>query len=41
MKDFSNLLSMEREYERIHEVCDYGIDMDEFQKIEQGYLRTM
>lgn len=41
IKEFSSLLMMEREYERMHEVCDYGIDLDEYQKFNQGYLRTM
>jgi len=35
------LLSIEREYERAHEVCDYGIDMEELSNIDSGELRVM
>ncbi len=35
------LLGMEREYERTHEVCDYGIDMQELSNIDSGELRLM
>lgn len=34
-------MSIEREYERVHEVVDYGVDMEDMANIDAGEIRTM